>query len=343
MQQSHITNLGNSRKCISGMVSVVIPTYNQASFMRETIDSVLAQDYPNLQIIVTDDGSTDGTAQIIQDYARQYPDKVVAVLSEKNTGIPANFNRGLRQVKGEYIAWLGGDDLMLDGKIGKQVKLMQQRPDAVGCCHDAEVFQSDTGKVIGLFSELKNGRRAFREGGVELWFAQNYFMLPSTVMIRSAAAPQHGFDERLKYLNDWLFDVEVFRKGKCFPLNEVLGRYRRHGDNTTSSPGLRATGHEEMMIALAIIESRYPDLYRYVNKRRKLMYLSLAVKLFREGNLRGAKNYLLVAIRNGLVLQGVAVFISFMLFGQYISKQMSLPTYSKSPIFVKLTRVFWRV
>lgn len=343
LMQPRITNLDGSRELISGMVSVVIPTYNQAGFVRETIDSVLAQDYPKLQIIVTDDGSTDDTAQIIREYALQYPDKVVAVVNEKNTGIPANFNRGFRQVKGEYIAWLGGDDLMLPGKISKQVRLMQQRPDAVGCCHDAEVFQSHDGQVIGLFSELKNGRREFREGGVELWFAPNYFMLPSTVMIRSAASPQHGFDERLKYTNDWLFDVEVFRQGKCVPLNEVLVRYRRHEGNITDSSGLRATGHEEIMIALAIVESRYPELYRYVNKRRKLTYLSLAIKSFRGGDLPRTQKYLLVAIRNGLILRGMLVLVALKLFGRYILSQMSSGNYDKSPAFVKLTRIFWRV
>jgi len=340
MRLEYETKSGSPREYIPGLVSVVIPTYNQAGFVKYTIDSVLAQDYPNLQIIVTDDGSIDGTAQIVQDYARQYPNKIVAVVNEKNTGIPANLNRGFRQIKGEYIAWLGGDDLMLPEKINKQVKLMQQRPDAVGCCHDAEVFQSDTGKVIGLFSELKNGRRKFREGGVELWFTQDYFMLPSTVMIRSSAAPQHGFDERLKYQNDWLFDVEVFRLGKCVPLNEVLGRYRRHDNNATGSSGARAIGCEEAMIAMAIIENRYPELYGYVNKRRKFMYLASAVKSFRDGDLLTSKNHLLVAIRNGVVIRGIALFLAITLFGSYIIQQLLLPPFGRSRIYVKLERVF---
>lgn len=343
MELEQAIKSGASREYISGLVSVVIPTYNQAGFVKETFDSVLTQDYPNLQIIITDDGSTDGTVAIIKQYAEQHPDKIVPIFTDRNTGIPANFNRGFRQVKGEYIAWLGGDDLMLPGKISKQVKLLQQRPDAVGCCHDAEVFQSHDGQVIGLFSELKNGRREFREGGVELWFAPNYFMLPSTVMIRSVAAPLHGFEERLKYVNDWLFDIEVFRLGKCVPLNEVLGKYRRHESNTTSSSGLRTTGHEEMMIALTIIESRYPELYGYVNKRRKLMYLSLAVKSFRGGDLPRAQRYLLVAIHNGLVFRGMFVLVALKLFGRYILSQMSSGNYDKSPAFVKLTRIFWRV
>ncbi|MFA6204150.1 MAG: glycosyltransferase [Gallionella sp.] len=338
----NISNKDRSSDYITGLVSVVIPTYNQVDFVKETIDSVLEQDYPKLQIIVTDDGSTDGTVQIIQDYVRQYPDKVVAVVSEKNTGIPANFNRGFRQVKGEYIAWLGGDDLMLPGKISKQVKLMQQRPDAVGCCHDAEVFQSHDGKVIGAFCQLMNGQPKYKEGGVELRFEQNYFTLPSTVMIRSIAAPLHGFDERLKYQNDWLFDVEVFRQGKCIPINEILGRYRRHERNVTGNSSLLNSGPEEVMISLAIIESRYPDLYRYVSKRRKQMYLSLAVRSFRNADLRGARNFLLAAIRSGFVLQGMVVLLALLLFGKYISTQLSLSPYSRSHFFVKLNKIFWK-
>lgn len=93
------------------------------------------------------------------------------------------------------------------------------------------------------------------------------------------------------------------------------------------------------MIALTIIESRYPELYSYVSKRRKLMYLALAVKSFLDGDLQGTKSYLLVLIHNGLILRGVVVFVALTLFGQYVLRQMSLPTYGKSPIFVKLTRI----
>jgi glycosyltransferase involved in cell wall biosynthesis len=336
-------SLANTHDYTPRLVSVVIPTYNQVDFVRETIDSVLMQDYPHLQIIVTDDGSTDGTAQIIQNYANQHPDKVIAVLSEKNTGIPANLNRGLRKASGEYVAWLGGDDLMLPGKISKQVALMEMRPDAVGCCHDAEVFQSHDAKVLGLFSELNNGHREFREGGVELWFASNYFMLPSTMMVRSLAIPAHGFDERLKYVNDWLLDVEIFRNGKCAPLNEVLGRYRRHANNVTGSTDLKGIGIEENMIALAIIENRYPELYGYIHNQRKRAYLASAVKSFRNKDLSGSKNNLLIAIRNGAVLRGTLLSLVLMLFGSHVLRQLSLPLASRSTVFIKLESILRKI
>jgi len=332
-------NLHGDRKKISGLVSVVIPTYNQKDFVHETIDSVLVQDYKNIEIIITDDGSKDGTIRIIKEYAAKYPDKIVPVLSERNTGIAANLNRGLAKVRGEYIAWLGGDDLMFSGKIRKQVDLLDTRSDAVGCCHDAEVFNSIDGKIFGLFSMLMNKKSGLMEGGVELWFDTSYFMLPSTVMIRSEALPVHGFDERLKYFNDWLFDVEVFRQGKCIPLNEVLGRYCRHDNNVTGSVNARKIGIEEGIIALSILDSRYPELYRFTRKARITKLLVAFAQAFNSGDLKKSKDYLKIAIHQGAVIRGPILFIGLRLLGPFITRQMALNPLERSPLFVKLSKL----
>lgn len=258
---------------VKGLVSVIIITYNQKNFIRDAVLSAVEQDYPDLEVVVADDGSKDGTQDIIRELTNLYPDKVVAALGEHNKGIAANANRGLKLARGEYIAWLGGDDLMLPGKISKQVALMQSRPDAAGCVHDAEVFQSETGQVLGQFSEWANGRLGLKEGGVELWFDQDYKMLPSTMMFRATAAPSYGLDERLKYTNDWLFDVEVFRNGTVATLNEVLGKYRRHRKNVTGSNDLNAIAVEDNLIAVGIVEARYPDLARLASKKRLIVLL----------------------------------------------------------------------
>src|SRR5436190_24170616 len=98
-------------------VSIHFVSFNQAAFIEESLESALRQDYPNLQIVASDDGSTDGTAQIIERYARRYPDRIHAITGGPNLGITANCNRALRECKGEYIAFLAGDDLYLPGKI----------------------------------------------------------------------------------------------------------------------------------------------------------------------------------------------------------------------------------
>jgi len=101
-----------------------------------------------------------------------------------------------------------------------------------------------------------------RSGGIELWFDPTYRMLPSATMIRAALCPPGGFDERLTYTNDWLFDIEVFRHGRCVAIDDVLVRYRRHGDNFTTRADASGASYEEGMMAMALVTARYPELAR---------------------------------------------------------------------------------
>lgn len=291
-------------RSMKGFVSVIIITYNQKNFITDAIMSVIQQKYNDFELIVADDGSTDGTQEIIKALACEFPDKIVPALGEVNKGIAANANRGLEKAKGEYIAWLGGDDLMLTDKLGKQVTLLESRPDAAGCVHDAEVFQSETSEVLGRFSEWANGNVGLKEGGVELWFDQSYKMLPSTMMFRSAAMPTHGLDVRLKYTNDWLFDVEVFRNGKVVVLNEVLGKYRRHGANVTGSDSLNTIAVEDNLMAAAIIEARYPELANLCKKKRQIVLLGAAKRLWSDDKKRG-----LSYLRAAIVSSGILSFV----------------------------------
>jgi glycosyltransferase involved in cell wall biosynthesis len=323
------------------LVSIIIATFNQRDFVSESIDSALNQNYTNIEIIVTDDGSNDGTIEILQEYASNYPNKIKLITSEKNTGITKNGNRGLNVATGEFIAWLGGDDLMMPDKIKKQVEVLISRPDAVGCCHDAEVFESGSGKIIGLFSELYNGKKGFKEGGIEMWFKPGYFMLPSTIMFRSKFKPTHGFDERLLF-GDWLFDIEVFKNGKCAVINEVLGKYRRHSHNITSSLISRTKGLEENLIILGIVESRYPELYPFVKKMRKALFLTAAGSSFNNGDIPRSNNYIKNMIYDGAIISGVIAFLSLRLFNKYISHQISKEAFSRSRWFVILSNILKR-
>lgn len=105
-------------------VSVVIPCYNVADYVAEALDSVLAQDYPWLEVIVVDNNSTDGTLAVLRQYEAQFPDKI-RVLSEKKQGAPAARNTGWRAARGEWIQFLDADDLLLPGKISRQVGMVE--------------------------------------------------------------------------------------------------------------------------------------------------------------------------------------------------------------------------
>lgn len=277
-------------------VSVVVPIYNQEPFIRETVESVLAQDYANIELVLSDDGSTDGTSEILRRYEADHPQQVKVVRSERNTGIAGAFNRGLDAHTGDYVAWLGGDDVMLPGKLTRQVAVLEARPDAVGCCHDAEVFDSASGRTYGRFTEVYNGRRGVRDGGVELLLDPTYLMLPSTMMVRSAAVGDLRYDPRVRVSNDWLFDIQLFRYGRVIGLDDVLARYRRHEGNATSQV---SDTLEDALVVLAIAEARYPELHRLIRRRRVGAIFAEASIRMRLGQTRAAWRYIRAAAGAG--------------------------------------------
>jgi glycosyltransferase involved in cell wall biosynthesis len=119
-------------------VSIVTPSYNQAQFLEQTIQSVLAQDYPNLEYIIVDGGSTDGSVEIIRNYEAQ----LAWWVSERDRGQSDAVNKGWRKASGEIIGWLNSDDLLLPGTVGKMAAAFEETP-GIGIIY-GDVFSIDS-------------------------------------------------------------------------------------------------------------------------------------------------------------------------------------------------------
>lgn len=252
------------------LVSVAIVSYNHSQFVGSAIESVLAQDYPNVEIVVADDASTDGTAEVLAEYARRHPERIRVIVQPHNVGITANCNAALGMARGEYIAFLGSDDLMLAGKLRAQVEQMEADPSCVLSYHDLDVFQSETDRTLWRFSQ----RNAPREGGARTLIRHGCFNGACSTMLRASAMPTNGFDERIVHGSDWLFWIRTAEKGKVRYVDRVLGRYRRHGTNVTGDPALQAALAQDLLATMMILLAEKPDYTPEIAARTGLILLA---------------------------------------------------------------------
>lgn len=264
----------------SPLVSIHIITYNQIDFIHETLTSALEQDYENLEVIVADDGSTDGTADVICEYAEKYPNRLVPIVGEKNLGITGNSNRGLKACRGEYIAFQGGDDVLLPGKISAQVAWMEEDKRRVLCGHQVEAFYDDGTPSHGLtsFFCLGHGPKVFLEYG-------NCPYASVSIMVRADVMPTDGFDERLPSVSDYLCWVECLGEaGEYGYIEGTYARYRRHDGNITNNLDLCLV---DLMKTYDILQEKYPHYASVVQATK--WYVK---QVNRANTLRGKKNYI---------------------------------------------------
>lgn len=145
------------------LVSIVTPSYNQARFLDETMKSVLDQDYPNLEYLVVDGGSTDDSLEIIQRYAS----RLAWWVSEPDSGQTDAINKGFSHAKGDILAWLNSDDIYQPGAISEAVAFLVENPE-VGMVYGDVNFIDENGKVIGKFAARQTDYRRLRRGYVHI-------------------------------------------------------------------------------------------------------------------------------------------------------------------------------
>ena len=147
----------------SPLVSIVTPSFNQAAFLEETVLSVLKQDYPAIEYIIVDGGSTDGSREIIE----RYSDRLGWWVSEPDKGQTDALNKGFARANGEILAWLNSDDTYLPGALAQAVERLQQNPE-VGMVYGDANLVDKAGRVIGKFPAAQTDYRRLRRGYVHI-------------------------------------------------------------------------------------------------------------------------------------------------------------------------------
>ena len=205
-------------------ISVIVPTFNYGSFIKEAIESVLDQTCPAAEIIVVDDGSTDDTGRVVEYFGER-----VRYLKQTNAGVSAARNAGIEVSSGDLIAFLDADDTWLPEKIEKQVARFVE-DDQIGLVHcGLREFDNVTGETIAMYLE-----------GGEGWVAEELALRENpiisgpggSIIVKRRVFDDVGrFDTRLKVGEDWEFCLRVAMKFKVGFVREPLVNCRNHGNN----------------------------------------------------------------------------------------------------------------
>jgi glycosyltransferase involved in cell wall biosynthesis len=145
------------------LVSIITPSFNQARYLEATIQSVLGQDYPRIEYIVVDGGSTDGSLEVI----KKYENKLAWWVSERDKGQTDAINKGFARAKGEVLAWINSDDTYNAGAVGAAVKYLMEHPE-IGLVYSDCNYIDEEDRVIGTFPAAQTDYRRLREGYVHI-------------------------------------------------------------------------------------------------------------------------------------------------------------------------------
>ena len=217
---------------IPGLVSVITPTYNRPNYLREAVDSVFAQTYPSIEILIVDDGSSDGgahTKSALKPYLSPKPSKMrkVTYLYQENGGLVSAVNRGLGLARGEYIQRLDDDDRLLPEKIARSVEVFQAHP-AVGLVATGYHHIDAAGKRIHTCSP-----RPCSESARLFNMLLGCISTCAGVIVRSLVHQEVGVYRDIK-AQDYEMWIRVAKKFKVETLYLPLAEYRRHPGNSTS-------------------------------------------------------------------------------------------------------------
>jgi glycosyltransferase involved in cell wall biosynthesis len=218
------------------LVTIVTPSFNQGEFIADAIDSVLAQDYPAIEYLVLDGGSTDSSLDVLRGYGDR-----VRWTSEPDAGQSDAIHRGFLAGSGEYIAWLNSDDRYVPGAISAAVRELSVDPTA-GLLYGQGEFIDRAGAVIGPCAHIEpwNLDRLVR--------TTNFLLQPATLFRREAYLAIGGLDLALHYVMD--YDLWI-RLGSRYPvryLPRVLAQARVYGETKTETGGLPRLEEMERMI-----------------------------------------------------------------------------------------------
>jgi glycosyltransferase involved in cell wall biosynthesis len=216
------------------LVSIVVITYNSSAYVIETLESAKNQSYKNLELIVSDDCSTDSTIDICGEWIKNNKSRFVRtkiINVPSNTGIPANCNRGIHKSQGKWIKLIAGDDILMDNCITNAIEFSVHNPECKIFASNIMFFTDDIKANINKVSHLENSEffslKTDSKKQFEILAYNNEIHAPSVFLSKQLFLDQQGFDETIPYMEDYPFWLKITHSGhKIMFMNKVTVGYR---------------------------------------------------------------------------------------------------------------------
>ncbi|MBD1918188.1 MULTISPECIES: glycosyltransferase family A protein [Cyanophyceae] len=276
------------------LVSVIIPAYNAEKFIAKTLESVLAQTYHNIEVIVVDDGSEDRTAQIVQSYMERTSQ--LKLLSQKNLGVAAARNLGIHQAKGKFIAPLDADDIWYEQNIERQVHAILSAEKNVGLVYSWSIDIDEFGQQLGCVRASRIAGRVYTT-----LLLHDFIANASSVLIRKDCLDQvGGYDPTLKQQNgqggeDWDIYLRIAEHYEFRVIPEVLVGYRQLANSMSADSYQMARSR---FLIWQKIRQQYPRIPTSIERlSNSSFYLHLADQDYRATEYRTALDWTIKALK----------------------------------------------
>lgn len=298
-------------------VSIIIPSYNRERFIGEAIDSALAQENVDMEIILVDGASSDNTVAVARKHA---PD--IRVISEPDQGVADARNKGINIARAPWIAFLDADDIWKPEKLKLQLALAENAPDIEFIFCDAWQYRDDE-IILSSFLETREHypkipKQSMGDGLVmfevpmdEEIMRVNYVVTTSTAMVRTQAARDvGGFDPTLKVCEDYEFWLRVTKGRKTGVVAMPLVGYRHHGTSLSDDRFAMAWGRVEVADRVDADDSPYPRGAReFFREERWRRYTQLSRMAIHAENVKEARVFLRKSLNIHMSLSNLALYL----------------------------------
>ncbi len=271
----------------NNLVSVIIPCYNSIGFIKDAVDSVLSQTYKNYEIIIVDDGSTDGSFEfLIENYSNINNIKILQHENGQNKGVSRTRYLGVTTARGKYLCLLDSDDIMLNNKLHDQVEILEKNTKIV-LTHSKVLPFSDENFSLNLYEynsfELDHNDKIYNLNKMSYKYETNY-ICNSSVMLRSSSLAEIKYSGVFLFqFEDWLLWLFLMEKGDFHYHDKALIRYRYHSKSATMEimKSHKQLKFDYSKLELFITYMKYSPNFTVKLKAIKII-LKILVRLYRK-------------------------------------------------------------